>query len=142
MRMKLLLFALLAPTAVGLTVSCSRRAALASAAVSLVPASIALPCFAAEPEPLRVLTEEEMAERVARKAALLRAQDSGRSLVGSGSLYESDIRSDVNPEAGVNLRSRSVVENARAAMAKQDEMAKRDKQKKRDDLCEMLGRGC
>ena len=44
--------------------------------------------------------------------------------------------------AKVALRGRSVIDNAKTALAKQDELKKRDKKQKRDDLCEMLGRGC
>lgn len=86
-----------------------------------------------------VLTDEEMAARVARKQELLRAQ-SRRGSGGSG--LEGSIRSDVNPDAAVSLRSRSVLDNAKEAMRKQEEMKSRDKKQKRDDLCEMLGRGC
>ena len=86
-----------------------------------------------------VLTDEEMAARVARKQELLRAQ-SRRGSGGSG--LEGSIRSDFNPDAAVSLRSRSVLDNAKEAMRKQEEMKSRDKKQKRDDLCEMLGRGC
>lgn len=88
-----------------------------------------------------ILTEEEMAARIARKMELQRKASRGESLTPS-SAYTADIRSDVNPEAGVDLRSRSFVENTKIAISKQEEMNKRDKQQKRDDLCEMLGRGC
>ena len=109
---------------------------------------------AAEPEPLRVLTEEEMEARVARKMELLRqrdaaatgrsspAMDPGEQQIFNQQIYESSIRSDFNPDAGVNLRSRSIIDNAKASLAKQEELKKRDKKQKRDDLCEMLGRGC
>lgn len=92
---------------------------------------------------LIVLTEEEMAARVARKQELLRKQSQGSSYgrAPPGSL-DAAIRVDFNPEAAVSLRSRSVLDNARVALEKQDEMKKRDKKQKRDDLCEMLGRGC
>lgn len=83
-----------------------------------------------------VLTEEEMASRVARKQELLRAK--GAAPQGSAT----DVRSDVNPEAGITLRSRSIEDNLKASLAKQDELKKRDKKQKRDDMCEMLGRGC
>ena len=85
-----------------------------------------------------------MAARIARKMELLQKSKAGGSSgggVGIKSPY-SDIRSDINPEAAVNLRSRSAVENAKIAMEKQKEMKSRDNAKKREDLCEMLGRGC
>ena len=88
----------------------------------------------------QVISDEEMAARVARKQELLRSSKSsggGRPPVGA-----SDIRSDVNPDAAVSLRSRSAIENAKIAMAKQKELNSRDKAQKREDLCEMLGRGC
>jgi len=81
-----------------------------------------------------------MSARVARKQELLRAAKSGGGKSPSGSA--TDIRSDVNPDAAVNLRSRSAIENAKIAMQKQKEMKTRDTAQKREDLCEMLGRGC
>jgi len=95
-----------------------------------------------------VLSDEEMAARIARKMELLNKSKSGGGggggvdLGGGGTTPVTDIRSDVNPEAAVNLRSRSAVENAKIAMDKQKEMKSRDNAKKREDLCEMLGRGC
>lgn len=84
------------------------------------------------------LSEDEMAARVARKKELLAQNKAGvKAPVAAG-----DIRSDVNPEASANLRSRSVLENAKIAVEKQSEMKSRNKMQKRDDLCEMLGRGC
>ena len=80
-----------------------------------------------------------MAARVARKMELLRASKSGG---GSSTVKATDVRSDVNPEAAVNLRSRSAIENAKIAMDKQKELKNRDQAQKREDLCEMLGRGC
>lgn len=86
-----------------------------------------------------MLSDEEMAARVARKMELLR----GGSKSGGGPTGRAtDIRSDVNPEAAVSLRSRSALENAKIAMEKQKEMKTRDTAQKREDLCEMLGRGC
>eukprot|EP00966_Prymnesium_polylepis_P201291 4664024-Prymnesium_polylepis.1 len=82
------------------------------------------------------LSDEEMAARVARKQELLRQRSGGKTV---SSL---DIRSDINPESAVALRSRSIIENAKETLAKQEEMKKRNKAQKRDDLCEMLGRGC
>lgn len=118
----------------------SRRDALAVglAGVMLTPA------IAVAASDNVVLTEEEMAARIARKLELQRKASRGEPLTAStpSSAYTADIRSDVNPEAGVDLRSRSFVENTKIAIAKQEEMSKRDKQQKRDDLCEMLGRGC
>jgi len=96
--------------------------------------------LAAEPEPLVVLTDEEMAARVARKRELLQQRQQGGA--GRDQGLESSIRSDVNPEAAQNLRARSLVENARASLEKQEELKSRSKAQKRDDLCEMLGRGC
>lgn len=52
------------------------------------------------------------------------------------------MRSDVNPEAAVSLRSKSVIDNAKSSLQKQEELKKRNKAQKREDLCEMLGRGC
>ncbi|KAI2497384.1 hypothetical protein MHU86_17095 [Fragilaria crotonensis] len=102
-----------------------------------------------------VLTEDEMAARVARKLELQRKSRGGGGGGGGGgstsaassagipsSAYTADIRSDINPEAGTDLRSRSFVENTKIALEKQEEMAKRDKKQKREDMCEMLGRGC
>ena len=95
-----------------------------------------------------MLSDEEMAARIARKMELLNKSKSGGGggggggLGGEGTTPVTDIRSDVNPEAAVNLRSRSAVENAKIAMDKQKEMKSRDNAKKREDLCEMLGRGC
>ena len=86
-----------------------------------------------------------MAARVARKQALLKAsKPSGgpRDNTLPVGAAVNDIRSDVNPEAGENLRNRSVVENAKIALEKQNEMRGRNKMQKRDDLCEMFGRGC
>lgn len=81
-----------------------------------------------------------MAARIARKMELLQKSKSGGGGGPSGSA--TDIRSDINPEAAVNLRSRSAVENAKIALEKQKELKTRDNAKKREDLCEMLGRGC
>lgn len=91
----------------------------------------------------QVLTDEEMAARIARKMELLRASKSGGGGSGGGPTGRAtDIRSDINPEAAVNLRSRSALENAKIAMEKQKELKTRDNAQKREDLCEMLGRGC
>ena len=95
--------------------------------------------MAGEPEPILFLTDEELAERK-RKRELANSMDIQKG--GFASSLTSDIRSDYNPEAGVNLRARSLADNTKLAMAKQEEMKKRDKKQKRDDLCEMLGRGC
>ena len=122
----------------------TRRAALVAAA-----SFSATPALADETAP-RVLTDEEMEARVARKMELLRAASKGGSAPRASSAansglagsLESNMRNDFNPDAAVQLRSRSMVDNAKVAMAKQDELKKRDKKQKRDDLCEMLGRGC
>ena len=79
-----------------------------------------------------------MAARVAKKMELLR---SAKSRTGSP-VSSTDVRSDINPDAAVNLRSRSAVENAKIAMEKQKELKNRSTKQKREDLCEMLGRGC
>ena len=85
------------------------------------------------------LSDEDMAARIARKKELQNmAASRGQSQFPTGS----DIRSDVNPEAGGNLRSRTFVENTKIAVAKQDELKKRNKKQKAEDMCEMLGRGC
>lgn len=88
-----------------------------------------------------------MAARIARKMELLNKSKSsggggGGGGDGLGREPVTDIRSDVNPDAAVNLRSRSAVENAKIAMEKQKEMKARSNTQKREDLCEMLGRGC
>ena len=125
---------------VGLAISSpwvSRRAAVFGA----TSAMLAAPLAAEEPQPMVMLTEEEMAARVARKLELQRA--AARGTAGSGNRgLDGSIRSDINPEASLNLRSRGIVENARASLAKQDELKTRTRAQKRDDLCEMLGRGC
>ncbi len=110
-------------------------AAAASASFAFVNANPA-PAFAEEGV---VLSDEEMAARVARKQELLRRAKNGG---GPTPVSATDIRSDVNPDAGVNLRNRSFAENTKAAMDKQAELKSRDKAQKREDLCEMLGRGC
>ena len=113
------------------------RRSICAASAAMVWAPL-IGCRADAEEAPVVLTDEEMAARVARKTELLRAQ----SRVGGSAALDSAIRSDVNPEAAINIRSRSVLENAKLALVKQEELKKRDKQQKRDDLCEMLGRGC
>lgn len=115
--------------------SIARRDALSSiAAIGACAAFLPAP-HANAAEDNVVLTDEEMAARVARKMDLLRGSKSGGPTVRA-----TDVRSDVNPEAAANLRSRSAVENARIAMEKQREMKNRDTAQKREDLCEMLGR--
>lgn len=125
----------------------TRRAAILSAAATV---AAAFPVHADDEVPPRVLTDAEMEARVARKMELLRASSGGpKGSAGAGaangglaSVLDSSARSDYNPDAAVNLRSRSAIENAKLAMSKNEEMKKRDKKQKRDDLCEMLGRGC
>mmetsp|Transcript_39505 Transcript_39505/g.58043 ORF Transcript_39505/g.58043 Transcript_39505/m.58043 type:complete len:150 (-) Transcript_39505:185-634(-) len=120
----------------------SRRQILSSGAcwttAAVAGVAFGMPLVAIADDQQVALSEEEMAARVAKKLALQRAA----SGVGPKPVGATDIRSDVNPEAGVNLRSRSSFENAKVAMAKQNEMKNRDKAQKREDLCEMLGRGC
>ena len=119
----------------------NRRDALSAGLAFLAPSVVA----AATPTPAlafddnQVLSEDEMAARIARKQELLRKAKGG---VGPTPASATDIRSDVNPDAGVNLRNRSLGENAKIAMQRQDELKSRDKAQKREDLCEMLGRGC
>lgn len=85
-----------------------------------------------------------MAARIARKMELLQKSKAGGGGGGGGGMKSpyADIRSDINPDAAVNLRSRSAVDNAKIAIEKQKELKSRDNAKKREDLCEMLGRGC
>ncbi len=111
-----------------------RRQAVAGAVATLAAslASHASVAFADEPV---VLTDEEMAARVALKQELLR-----RKSGGGGMPITSE--PDYNPAAGVNLRSRSIGENFLIEKEKQDEYKKRDKMQRRDDMCELLGRGC
>ena len=113
-------------------------AAAGAGAASL--AFLATPTLVNADEGQAVLSDDEMAARIAYKQAL----KSGKSPKGRDAIpaTASDIRSDVNPDAGVNLRSRSLGENAKNAMEKQKEMKGRNKSQKREDLCEMLGRGC
>ena len=99
-----------------------------------------------------MLTDEEMAARVARKQELLKQQSARKAsdaqMIFNGDYQkgnralDSNIRSDFNPDAGEALRSRSFVDNAKNSLAKQEELRTRNKAQKRDDLCEMLGRGC
>ena len=96
---------------------------------------------------------DEEAARVQRKMELLRAKSGGApapkpsidaqtGMQMNQQFFESNMRSDYNPEAAAALRSRSFVENAKATLASQEELKKRDKKQKREDMCEMLGRGC
>ena len=93
-----------------------RRSVLVSAAAATI--SVALPVNADEAP--RVLTDAEMEARVARKMELLRKMGSASapkptSMGANGGLGEvlaGSSRSDYNPEAAVNLRSRSVAEYA------------------------------
>mmetsp|Transcript_19415 Transcript_19415/g.29393 ORF Transcript_19415/g.29393 Transcript_19415/m.29393 type:complete len:148 (+) Transcript_19415:124-567(+) len=119
----------------------SRRAffsASTAAATAIIANNSIMGIAPAKAEEGVALTEEEMAARIAKKQELLRRAKSGEAPPAAAS----DIRSDVNPSAGVNLRNRSLAENAKNALDKQKEMEKRDKRQKREDLCEMLGRGC
>ena len=105
--------------------SLSRRSVLTAPLVAIPSVAVA-----DETVPV-VLTDEEMAARVARKQELLRRQASGMSSSSRGGL-DGYIASDINPEAGANLRSRSVLENAKASLAKQEELKSRSKAQKRD----------
>ena len=71
---------------------------------------------------MRMLTEEEMAVRVARKQELLR-QQSARQTGGSNG-FDLGSRTDINPDAGVNLRARSLSDNLKTSLAKQEELKK------------------
>ena len=53
-----------------------------------------------------------------------------------------NIRSDINPDAGVNLRKATLEENMKRNKAAQASLKNRSSLEKREDLCEMLGRGC
>ena len=122
----------------------SRREALsrgwaAATGASGIMLTAGLPPPARAAEDNQVLSDEEMAARIARKMELLQ---SGKGPRGPRTVRATDVRSDINPEASENLRARSAIENAKIAMEKQAEMKNRDKSQKRDDLCEMLGRGC
>ena len=99
------------------------------------------PVVANAAEDNQVLSDAEMEARIKRKMELLAAKKSGSGAPAPRGLV-TDTRSDVNPDAAVNLRSRSAIENAKIAMDKQKELQNRDKAQKREDLCEMLGRGC
>lgn len=134
-RFHAVLLALACSAASGLAPSAQRRAVVRTS-FHLVAAAGLAPAHAAD-GPV-VLTEEEMAARVARKQELLRQRSGG----GGAPVSSLDVRSDVNPEAGVNLRARSLEDNLRGTLAKQAELKARDTKTKRDDMCEMLGRGC
>ena len=139
-----LLVAVLASQSVVATACASQplvcRRACLGAAFAAATAAYAEPALSAEPEPLRVLTDEEMAARVARKQELLRAKERSSAPQPGGGFFNPNL--DVNPEAAAALRSRSILDNAKASLAKQEELKARNKLQKRDDLCEMLGRGC
>jgi len=124
-------------SALSVAPNCNRRTALINgiAAVGI----IALPTIAFAAEDNVSVSEEEMAAKVKRKMELLGRVQANPEAAPMAAMQ---IRSDVNPEAGSNLRSRSSFENAKVALEKQKEMKNRTKQQKRDDLCEMLGRGC
>ena len=115
-----------------------RRAALASSPAVFGPALLAAgppPVSAAEPEPAVMLTDEEMAVRVRRKQELLRERQLGL-------VKGTDLPPDFNPEAGTNLRAKTIEQNLKESLEKQKEMKQRKTNLKRDDMCEMLGRGC
>ena len=119
-----------------------RRALLSRAALASGPAILAAArgggppaVSAAEPEAPVVLTDEEMAARVRRKQELLRERQLGL-------IKGTDLPPDYNPEAGTNLRAKSIGQNLKESLEKQKELKQRKTSLKRDDLCEMLGRGC
>jgi hypothetical protein len=129
MRIAVLLLAVSTGSA---TLLLQRRALATVVAAIVANKGSPQPLMAIEAGPL-LLTDQEMAARVARKMELLRQQSAGtRPTASSGSVYEANIRSDFNPVAAVSLRS----------LSKQQELKTRDKKQKRDDMCEMLGRGC
>ena len=115
----------------------SRRDAIAFAVNSVAFLTLA-PQIASAEENV-VLSDEQMKARIARKQALKNKTPVGMDEIPTSA---TDIRSDVNPEAGVNLRGRSLSENAKATLATQKEMKNRDKSQNREDLCEIFGRGC
>mmetsp|Transcript_83320 Transcript_83320/g.130072 ORF Transcript_83320/g.130072 Transcript_83320/m.130072 type:complete len:195 (+) Transcript_83320:37-621(+) len=49
---------------------------------------------------------------------------------------------DNNPDAGINMRGRSYVENTKRAMEFNERLNKMSEKEKKEELCEMLGRGC
>ena len=126
------LIALAAPGASALAIRSRRTVVAGLLAGTLAPAA-----HAEEAAGPVVLTEEQMAARVALKQELLRKKAGGPAFVSA-----TDVRSDINPEAGANLRARSLEENMRGAIEKQNELKTRGTKQKRDDMCEMLGRGC
>ena len=79
--------------------------------------------------------DEEMAARVRRKQELLRERQLGL-------IKGTDLPPDYNPEAGTNLRAKSIGQNLKESLEKQKELKQRKTSLKRDDLCERLGRGC
>ena len=141
MNCRFAMFLLAAPTG-SATLLLQRRAIVTVIAAIVANKGFPQSLMAIEAGPV-LLTDQEMAARVARKMELLRQQSAGtRPTASSGSVYEANIRSDFNPDAAVSLRSRSFVDNAKASLSKQQELKTRDKKQKRDDMCEMLGRGC
>ena len=90
----------------------SRRGVTAGAtAAALVPLSTALSTLAAEPEPMRTLTEEEMAARVARKAELAKQRKGKRdpTVTKYGGDYQKGVRGsgfEYKPDTSPNLRKK------------------------------------
>ena len=112
------------------------RASLASGPALLAAAAAGPPAVsAAEPEAPVVLTDEEMAARVRRKQELLRERQLGL-------IKGTDLPPDFNPEAGTNLRAKTIGQNLKESLEKQNELKQRKASLRRDDMCEMLGRGC
>ena len=105
----------------------------------LVLVGVPVASSAAEPD-------EAEAARIARKLELQKKSMAGGAAPPAESAYRRDgqlpddalnVRSDFNPEAGQNLRSRTLSQSY-------DLEKRREKEYKRtrDDLCEVLGRGC
>ena len=69
----------------------------------LVAVTAGIPCNAAEPEPMRTLTDEEMAARVARKQQLLREQSArakGDAKIMFGAEFQMGKRDTKQEQAG------------------------------------------
>ncbi len=105
----------------------TRREMMGAASLAIGLTALRPPALAQE---ILLLTDEELRERTRQK--LEKAQQSRGG----------DAPLDYNPEAGVNLRAKTIEQNLKESLAKQAELKKRDTKQKREDLCEMLGRGC
>lgn len=107
-----------------------------------VPASPLPPAPASPPPPAEESNDEEA--RIARKLALQKRSSSPLPASSTSGLPNAGFlepslapRADFNPEAGANLRKRSLSESM-AVEKKREKEYKRT----REDLCEVLGRGC